>query len=388
MILIAPQKLLDYVKDTLPFKKSDKIKTGFKPVLVLYVKNDIGKKVKEMSLEEKINFFESKDLPKKIIRYEYVRYNPSEKICILNSTSDPRIAVTEDGFPKDVVYWVSAKKKDKINFEKKGFGDGYVCNISEGEKLCMTRRPGKNVSEDTEGGEEENEAPFGSSKKNKDNKENHCAVTLQLSKDSLDYLKTASKLGYEDKDGKKVQKELTGEFKLKKDKGKYIINLIKDSIHSGEEENVNVKATRVNFHSHPEQAYIRHKVKLGWPSVTDFLGYHTLGENTIAHLVAGIEGLYILSFSKYWGERLKKISRSFITKNYEIRYTKNYTPQKFVKKVNSILYKGYPIFYVQFFTWKELDTKNGKPFFVNFPSIKDACPITPENLNIHRKIHN
>ena len=146
------------------------------------------------------------------------------------------------------------------------------------------------------------------------------------------------------------------------DKLLYIIDVNKDSVKSGEEEAVSVSATRYNFHSHPEEAYIRHSVDNAWPSLTDYIGYFKLGNNTIFHCIASLEGVYILSFSPYWVKRLNELNEKIIKKKYDIESEDDYTPSQYVKKVNEILYKNQPIFNLKYFPWKKANT----PFEISF----------------------
>lgn len=217
----------------------------------------------------------------------------------------------------------------------------------------------------------------------------NCFIIAKLSTNAIHFLKESSKKGFTlNSDGKKTQKELTGELYVKNilNKNKnivYIIDIQRDSIRSGEEESVSVSPTRYNFHSHPEEAYVRHSVKTAWPSVTDYLGYLKLGENTIFHCVATLEGVYILSFSEYWCLNIKKISKNFIEKNFDIDHNEDYTPKTYVKKVNSILYKKYPIFNIKFFYWKE----SNKEFKIYFSKTGNSCLPSQQIIEKYKKIY-
>jgi hypothetical protein len=205
----------------------------------------------------------------------------------------------------------------------------------------------------------------------------------------VEFLRKTSKMGITmNKNGKKSQKELTGELYVKevvKDTNGfvYIIDINKNSITSGEEENVNVSPTRYNFHSHPHEAYVRHSVDKAWPSQTDYLGYHKLGQNTIFHCVATLEGVYILSFGAYWGSHLKDVSRSFIGKHYDIDHKEKYTPEEYVEKINSIMYKGKPIYELRYFPWE----KAGSVFEAYFPQINSSCLMSQKIVENYNKVY-
>ena len=223
-----------------------------------------------------------------------------------------------------------------------------------------------------------------------------CYIHIKLSKNAVDFLKTTSLTGYTmDKNGKKSQKELTGELVVSdvikkvidqgplqgKEEFVYIIKVDEKSIVAGLKENVDVRPTRYNFHSHPHEAYIRHSVENAWPSVTDYLGYKTLGNNTIFHIVATLEGIYILSFSPHWGGKLDQVSESFIEKKYHIDHKKGYTPEEYIDVVNNILYKGYPIYNVKYFSWEHANTV----FKVFFPQTGGSCITTGKTLKNYKK---
>lgn len=220
-----------------------------------------------------------------------------------------------------------------------------------------------------------------------ENKES-CETTYKLSKKAIKYLKEACKNGHtKNKDGSISQKEMTGELYLKDaiDKNNKIIHIIdidERSINSGEEENINVHPTRYNFHSHPEEAYVRHSVTKAWPSILDYLGYLKLGKNTIFHCIASLEGVYIMSFTKEWASNLKDVNQNFVKKNFDINHRKHYSPKEYVNHVNSIKYKEYPIFKLWFFKWNEAET----PFKVNFSKIEDACLVNQESVEIHKHL--
>ena len=89
-----------------------------------------------------------------------------------------------------------------------------------------------------------------------------CLLTAKLSERAVTFLKRASKSGIvRDRNGKPSQREMTGELVVKDvvsemDGFVYLIDIDKQSVKTGGPENVNVSATRYNFHSHPEEAYI------------------------------------------------------------------------------------------------------------------------------------
>lgn len=206
------------------------------------------------------------------------------------------------------------------------------------------------------------------------NSHSFCAIRIAMSPNAVNFLQKTTKKGFTmNGDGTKTQKELTGELTVKeviKSNGfTYVVDIMPDSVRSGSEEEVDVDATRYNFHSHPVSAYTRHNVENAWPSMTDYLGYLKLGERTIIHCVATIEGLYVLSFSKYWCDKTQEVDTSFVEKHYDIDHNLSLSPVEYVKKINRIHYDGHPIFVVHFFPWN----KATQTFSVYFAKMDKVC---------------
>lgn len=200
-----------------------------------------------------------------------------------------------------------------------------------------------------------------------------CVLRAQFSTKALSFLQQASKMG----NNREIGGELHTHQVIRDEKGSiYIVDVNENNLSSGEEEDVNIESTRYNFHSHPEEAYIRHSVHKAWPSLTDFLGYLKLGHRTIFHCVATLEGLYIMSFSPYWSDKTEKIPVDFVRKNYHVERKKEITSEDFCKKVNSITLENSPIFHVQYFPWEYA----GYPFTIYYAKTNGACIPTEKGM--------
>jgi hypothetical protein len=85
--------------------------------------------------------------------------------------------------------------------------------------------------------------------------------------------------------------------------------------------------------------------------------------NTILHIVATLEGFYVISLHSECPENkeMNKKMVSFILKKYALGYTKgkSQTPESYIKYVNNIKYEGHPIFLVQYINWS-----NSQSFFI------------------------
>src|SRR3990167_5939316 len=109
--------------------------------------------------------------------------------------------------------------------------------------------------------------------------ETSCNMFAKFSTKAIQYLKKLSRMGHtRNRDNSISQKELGGELivnKVTEGNGQYVyeIGVNKESVKPGVEEEVSVFSTRYNFHSHPEEAYVRHNVDKAWPSLTDYFGY-------------------------------------------------------------------------------------------------------------------
>lgn len=313
-----------------------------------------------------------------VTNFYFVIYFSDQNTCLVHSECSDDIEkilpALFSGFPRKTKLQVQIKLNSKNflkilkNFSKVGFRFPY---LQKQNNLVLTRYNTPTEKYNSTHILTKISYILEQHKNNKD----HCTINVRLSEQALRFLRKASKIGITvDNNGKKSQKELTGELvvsAVKKEQGKiiYIIGLDEGSVQSGEEENVDVAGTRYNFHSHPEEAYVRHSVDKAWPSVTDYLGYLQLGNNTIFHCVAALEGIYVLSFSPYWVNRLSEVSRKFIDKNYHIDHKAKYTPKEYIEKVNKILYRNHPIYLVKFFEWKNA----GKVFSVSYKQLGGTC---------------
>ena len=123
----------------------------------------------------------------------------------------------------------------------------------------------------------------------------HCEIVLKIDEKAISKLK---KIISENKD---ETKEIFGSFKIinnKKERGNIVhtIDIIDSSLKSGSTDDVSATPTIYNFHTHPVSAYKMYDVKYGPPSVQDYKSIYLLCKdyNCIVHLIASIEGIYIV----------------------------------------------------------------------------------------------
>ena len=190
----------------------------------------------------------------------------------------------------------------------------------------------------------------------------HCNMYFGLSKKAIKYLKKSPHLS---------DHEYTAElyvYKIDKidEKIVFFIEIDDNTIKRGENESVNISASKYNFHCHPKEAYIRYGVEKAWPSKSDYVGMIIL-KITILHYVATIEGLYIISFNKDWCNDIDKIDKKFIEDNYKIDQNSKFTPYEYVNMINNIKYQNKSIFNVIFKEWKNADD------ILNINYYKEKC---------------
>ena len=199
----------------------------------------------------------------------------------------------------------------------------------------------------------------------------YCNITIELDKDSIEYLNYISTAGV--KDGE--QKEVFGTFNIihtKMSEGDvvHVLKLDMKSIIYGDDDQIHAPPSLYNFHSHPFQAYLKYKVNYGVPSVSDYIAVYTMSRyhNSIVHFVASLEGLYTLSVnpeSKLFTLDKKHVE-DFIT--YNMRYEKN------IKHINDYLshINKFGLFEVNLIPWEKLE---GKSIRIKFNKVDKQCVI-------------
>lgn len=347
---------------------------------------------------KRISYINKKEFQESIVEYYYILYNKTRNICILPNTCYKHInsvlnAVFLEQDTKTTI-WVNIPLEEDEFMEKieafvhSGFDSPYIAITSP---MYVDIKPSVALMRETVVKDMREEMTLNKIyhvlsqyKKNKGS----CYMNAKLTRNAVEFLKNSVHMGIMISGNKnKKQKELTGTLDVvdvvKKDEEiVYIIDIDEKTVHSGQEEEIIVKPTRYNFHSHPHEAYIRHSVKKAWPSAQDYVSYKKLGKDTIFHCVAGNEGLYIISFTHHWGGRLEKVENKFIEKNFDIDYRKKISPEEYVRMVNKIEYNGKPIFKVFYFPWEKAETV----FTVFFPEINSSCLVTEETKQRHLKI--
>lgn len=329
--------------------------------------------------EQRVNYFLNPEFQNNILFSCFCFYDKKKELCMIEDKQNLFLilSIIRDTLPSTTIIWTKIDVDNKAlidEFINNGFENPYI----KDNKLVLFKKNKNSVS---------NQSLVSNKIKNLKTNSTHCHLYVRLSEEAVSFLKSLSDKGYsKNKDGSSSQKELSGDLVMKdaiqvNNDIVYIIDINHSSIASGEEEEVKVGLTRYNFHSHPRQAYIRHSVHKAWPSVIDFKGCITLGVRTIFHCVATIEGLYIISFNKYWHSKVHELSSSFIEENFNIHPGDNMSPQEYVSRVNNITKDNHPIFKLYFLTWDYATT----PLEIEYSPIEGICFVNQESIDFHKK---
>ena len=321
--------------------------------------------------ESRVLYINSSAFVDSISGHAYLIYDKKKRVCeIMGMEGNILSKVMESvlsSIPNDVTLWIGIVLDDPYiellikDYVESGFHDPYICKASplgfafSDYGLCMLRQ------NDIVDNNATNDVKYVISQFLSEKKGN-CILRARLSDESIKYLRQVSKMGSTlNGDGIITQKELAGRLTA----GTididltYHLDVDRNSIVSGDEEGVEIIGGLYNFHSHPQEAYDRHNVRLGWPSAQDYVGFlgSSVVHDTILHIVVSIEGFYILSLTDYWvnqKEKLGGVVPTFILEKYDLfKQDKNHDSFWYVRTINSISYEGFPIFFVQFFPWDD-----------------------------------
>lgn len=326
----------------------------------------------------RVNYLNMDSFVNSICGHAFFIYDKNKKICELLSMKPgyeqyvmPSLLQT---LPNNVTIWVGTPIHDK-EFDvltklyiDQGFSTPYINSHSPlgyafpHEALCMTKT--------------NDITPFNSGFTNKlmdyvmkeyKKNQNTCTIKVRISKNTVEYLYALSHMGstINNKDGVITQNELAGAL-IVDNIDDYLIHTLvvdKSSIISGTKDGVNVVKSLYNFHTHPNSAYNKYGVTLGWPSPQDYVGFLSSAviNNTIVHYVATLEGLYVIMFHPEWASDIDKLREDVIDDILGGQYMmRNKLPKEdiswFLSKINQITYKGRRLFVTKHLTWSNADS--------------------------------
>jgi hypothetical protein len=350
--------------------------------------------------DSRVQYINSTPFVDSINGHAYLIYDKRKRICEIMGMEGPVLPQVMESvlgsIPNDVTLWIGIVLDDPhldllVNeYVTAGFHDPYICKASplgftfKDYGLCMMRQ------NDIIDSNSINDVKYVLTQFLVEKKGN-CTLLARLSDQAVKYLRSVSKMGSTiNTDGVITQKEMAGRLTagtIGKDLT-YHLNVDRESIVSGDEEGVDIIGGLYNFHSHPQEAYDRHNVKLGWPSAQDYVGFlgSSIIHDTILHIVASLEGFYVLSLGNYWVNKKKKLDGNvptFILEKYDMCYKKGQTPTWYVRTVNGIAYEGFPLFLVQFFPWHDATDS----FIVPYRKSGVNCFARQSTADKYKKLH-
>ena len=385
--------LVDCDHITCKKREENKLITGF----LIKVKKEAVNTLNSLELKERKKYFDSEDFKKQVICSSYIIFDKKRNIIYLSNKIKKvkdflRFLLKE--FKSGVfcvLFRIDKKESTLDSFIENNFVHPHLTQkLSSGDiiplSICLTYdRESKLTPVDVK-----NSIIDIMSKK----VQKTCSIQVSIGEKAKKYMKKTCKKG--------SNKEFSGELEIHKihNSGNsdviYEIGVIESSIQEGTDENVDVVASRYNFHSHPEEAYVRHSVHKAWPSGTDYIGFAKLSSDTLLHIVSTLEGMYILTLTPEWQGKAHKLSRK-VLKMFSIDHKEakhdsespihktkdgNLNPEGYVQKINKKRYKGSQIFQIYFFRWNEHVLIE-----INFPPKEQACLISQDQVVFHEKIY-
>ena len=396
--IVKPHRLGKLYRNINPIQESGTYKIGLILVIPEYQLNLLESVPKGIG---RVNYINTDSFVNSIEGSGWIIYDRIKEVCeirgIIGSLTKPILDSILYSIPNNVTVWTGIPVENRNildlieSYSIFGFKNPYMCRISPlgytfpSYGLCLLKP--NNITEPTDS----KEAIYIFDQFVK-REERNCQISLKFSDKALKKLKQMSKIGSTlNKDNSISQKELAGSFKLGKSLGNsvFTLKINKKSIISGEEQSVNIVNSVYNFHTHPVEAYKNNGVKLGWPSAQDYIAFLASVEfnKTVLHAIISIEGIYILSIGNHCIDRISDIgnsAKSFINKEYNIKYKTGRDVDWYINKVNSLYYEGFPIFFVQFFRWE----KASSVFNVSFKRRDMNCFARERTLERFENLYN
>jgi hypothetical protein len=332
--------------------------------------------------KEKIEYISSYSFLKGIYASYFIIYNKDKKICeIREHIEDEDIGDILDSLveylPKDVTIWIGVVPDNKTeSYIKYGFDNPYITDRSplkhtfENKGMSFSKT---NVFKKTDIESVRNKFKYALKQSG-----DICNMYSRFTSKAISYLRKIND------PTKKNQTELAGSLlvsKIVKKGSKTIFELSPDpkSVIYGSEDEVDAVWSRYNFHTHPKIAYDNYGVVRGWPSSQDFVGFLGLDNQTIFHTVVTLEGIYMISLSPEYTDKVSDVDKKFVLTHYDINHNSKISFNEYVKRINAKKYKRKQLFIIQYLPWKE----STKEFPVYYKKTKDNCLATEEMYKMY-----
>lgn len=303
--------------------------------------------------------------------YSYTSLVCNGDLCeIHNLTDSGMIPFIINSVTPEATFWISVQSNDSAMINQliaHGFTSPFTCRMSpfhnsvSDDTICLLKVPGNIISDFSKVMNDIDHIAY-----QQQSRSNTCNITAQFSSQTVEYLRKIPT-----QNGTEIAgaMQIIGNNRIG-NKVVYMIEVNHNSIVKGENELVDVLNDKYNFHTHPQDAYIRNGVNHAWPSDHDYLGFlkAVFYSNSVFHVVVTIEGVYIISIAPEYAGNINELKskQNYIAQVYQIPHNSFTTPQDYITHVNQL-----KIFSVVFFPWNEATT----PFTVYYPKTNGGCSI-------------
>jgi hypothetical protein len=227
--------------------------------------------------------------------------------------------------------------------------------------------------------------------KKQSREKNYCELIARFSVRLLEYWKRLPYEGFKTEKSKTTQREMAGNLRAQIDgEGIHVIDVNMDSMIHGAETGVKIVDGLYNFHSHPQNAYKKYQVELGWPSGQDYIGFlmAIIDDGTIFHCVITLEGIYVISLTREWATRVDELTKNatgdYIDKNYNMRWKSGDTIQWYLQTLHSLSYKGAgPLFRIEYIPWAEAQ----RTFSLKYGKLGGNCFTCERTRKMYKEIY-
>lgn len=232
----------------------------------------------------------------------------------------------------------------------------------------------------------------------KTSQDDSCSISIQITDDTITYLKNYSKTYKFQVGDAKEQREVSGRFFLYETiPNRFLVTVDTETANLGGKEETASVDTLASFHTHPMDAYHKYKVCMAWPSVDDycvFLGIYANGYGMF-HILGTVEGIYVITISekllKEGREKIRdKLSyyENHIKEHYHVDYPTCFFQEedkdnnkvwskKIEKYLDTMNSKKY--FHVQFFLWDDAI----HPINITYNSVDKNCILSDEQIKFN-----
>lgn len=418
-------------------KSDDIISSGSLGLILVIPRNILVNLENKETPKDRLEYVNSRQFIKSIRGYAFISYNSKDRICeILYKTSEG-ITIKQicnsilTYLPNDTHILIRVEIGENIKKLLKilylyidyGFGNPYIKDNTiiliklntilshNGDDISSSSSSSSSFCDPSSVPNTKNNMVYTLMSYYNSLSNSPCHVIVKLRRKTIETLRDFCLLGSSslNKDGSVTQKEISGKFRIckiikrqRKIRGSkegnsyftsyiYLLNL--DKTYNGKEQEVDTVDGLYTFHTHPKEAYIKNKVKLGIPSYNDYIGYLSSvhAYNTIFHIVATLEGMYVIKLNDYWISNFDKINnmsefdrmKDFIKKN--MNFCGKFTSvRNFLSQVNTLVYEEgkEPLFTTLYYPWKRADREMS--FF--YRRNNGNCFVNQKTIDIYKEM--